>query len=322
MKKFLYRTCLLLIPIILLAYPLDLMLSGLLKQSHASPGEFEVMNDIYQGEAGCDIAIYGSSRAWVHIDPQVMQDSLNLSAYNFGVDGHNFWIQYLRHLEYRKHNRKPKKIIVSVDIFSLQKRADLYDPDQFLPYMLWNENITEYTSSFVGYKTADYYLPLVRYTGKSNALNSCLRIFLKGSGSTNFRTRGYAGMEREWNSDFDKAKANMDQYEMVLSKESIALFKSFIRECQENDIEVILVYTPEYIEGQQFVANRSEVIDLYREVSKANNLLFFDYSNDALCLDKYNFYNANHLNKAASAVFSKKFAHELKTRSGTALKWE
>ncbi|MBE2208298.1 MAG: hypothetical protein IAE84_11975, partial [Saprospiraceae bacterium] len=79
-----------------------------LKQTKKAPGEFEVWNDIYNSNVNCDIAIYGSSRAWVHIDPKILSHILQLNVYNFGIDGHNFWLQYLRHIEFLKYNPKPK----------------------------------------------------------------------------------------------------------------------------------------------------------------------------------------------------------------------
>src|SRR5690606_33484347 len=109
-----------------------------LKQSNYYKGEFEVMNDIYDGEAKTDVAVYGSSRAWVHFNSQILADELGMSVYNFGIDGHNFWLQYWRHLELIKYCGKPKYIIMAVDALSLERRDDLYNADQFLPYMLWN----------------------------------------------------------------------------------------------------------------------------------------------------------------------------------------
>ena len=144
----------------------DYFISNNHKKNHKYPGEIEVWNDIYAGNINSEIAIYGSSRAWVHIDPSILEDSLNLKAYNFGIDGHNFWLQYLRHKEYLKYNNAPKIILLSVDVFSLQKRKDLYELNQFLPFMLWNKNIIKFTSSYNGFTYKDYYFPLLRYKGK------------------------------------------------------------------------------------------------------------------------------------------------------------
>lgn len=315
MKKFILKTLYFFLPAILLAYPLDLVMSYYLSQSNESPGEFEVWNDIYNSNVNCDIAIYGSSRAWVHIDPKILNDSLELDVYNFGIDGHNFWLQYLRHLEFLKHNKKPKTIILAVDVFSLQKCIDLYGPDQFLPYMLWNSNIQEYTSSYVGYNTFEYYLPLLRYSGKSNALKTIIKNISKNQSSEKYRNHGFLGMDREWNNDLDKAKKNKATYEVKLDSTSIKLFEKFINECKINNIELIFVYTPEYIDGQKYVANRNDIIQMYRDISTKYSIEFYDYSNDSLCFDKKYFYNASHLNNTGAEIFSKTLARDLKART-------
>lgn len=315
MKKFIIKLLYFSLPILIIAYPLDFVMSYYLNQSNTYPGEFEVWNDIYSSNANCDIAIYGSSRSWVHIDPQILSDSLNIKVYNFGIDGHNFWLQYLRHIEFLKHNEKPKTIILSVDVFSLQKMKDLYQLDQFLPYMLWNSNIQEYTSSYIGYNKFDYYLPLVRYSGKSNAISLIKENIARDKVTNRYRQNGFLGMDREWNADLEKAKKGQKSYEINTDSNSIVLFEKFINECKANDIELIFVYTPEYIDGQNFVANRNDIIQIYRDLSTKYSIEFYDYSNDSLCLDKKYFYNASHLNKSGAEIFSKKLASDLKART-------
>ena len=104
MTSFLRKISYFLIPFVLLTWPLDLFLSHNLKKSTKHPAEYEVWNDIYSGQLNADIAIYGSSRAWVHINPEVLSQGLGKTVYNFGLDGQAFEIQYLRHIEYFKHN--------------------------------------------------------------------------------------------------------------------------------------------------------------------------------------------------------------------------
>lgn len=315
MKKFLLKIFYFILPLIIIAVPLDYGISYFLSKSNQYPGEFEVMNDIYNSKANCDVAIYGSSRAWVHIDPKIISDSLNLTAYNFGIDGHNFWLQYLRHLEFLKHNEKPKLIILSVDLFSLQKRIDLYESVQFLPYMLWNKNIKKFTSSYIGYNNMDYYLPLYRYVGKFNSLKTSAKILINGRPDIKFRNHGFLGIERKWNSDLEKAKSKQKYYEAKLDKKSVQLFETFIQECKDLKIKLALVYTPEYIDGQDFVANREEVINIYKNCSKKYNLKFYDYSNNKICYDKKLFYNASHLNNIGAELFTKEFTSDLKAQT-------
>jgi len=313
MRKFNFRLLVFSLPVIGLLWPLDYFLSYNLKKSNEYPGELEVMNDIYNGNLNCDIAVYGSSRAWTQFNPIIMENSLRMNVYNFGIDGHNFWIQYLRHLEYIKHNKKPKLIILVVDIFSLQKRMDLNEPIQFMPYMLWNKNIREYTSSYKYLNKLEYYIPLIRYAGKRNTLNTAIKNISRSSkDSKKYRNKGYKGMVREWTDDFDKAKAEMKQYNIVLDTASITLFDRFINECRALNIKLMFVYTPEYIDGQKFVSNRKDVFDIYKWYAKKYNLVFLDYSSDELSFKKELFYNASHLNSKGADLFTYKLTSDLK----------
>jgi hypothetical protein len=313
MKKFIFKILFFSFPIVLFMFLADFFISNNLKKSNESPGELEVWNDIYSGNINSDIVIYGSSRAWVHIDPSILEDSLNLKTYNFGIDGHNFWLQYLRHKEYLKFNKAPNLIIVSVDIFSLQKREDLYNSEQFLPYMLWNNDINKFTSSYNGFTYKDYYFPLLRFTGNIKKIKHILKWDQKIGNK--YRYKGFKGMEREWNSDLAKAKLKIPQYEISIDSSSVNLFNQFLFECKSKDIKVILVYTPEYIDGQNFIKNRNEIINKYYGFANKYNLLFLDYSNDILCKQKKYFYNSSHLNKKGAEVFTRRLSYDLKVHA-------
>lgn len=310
MKTFILKIIIFLVPVILFMLSAEYYLTNNLKKSHNIPAEIEVWNDIYEGNLNSDIAIYGSSRAWVHIDPNIIKDSLNMNAYNFGVDGHNFWLQYLRHKEFIKHNKQPKLIIMSVDVFSLAKRKDLYEINQFLPYMLWNENIIKFTSSYEGFNFEDYYLPFVRYYGRIRGAHSVLKSTLD---KELYRNNGFKGIESNW--DKDKAKLKKNNYSIVIDPNSIDLFEQFLIECKANNTNIILVYTPEHIEGQKFVKNRQQIIDVFSDFSEQYNLLFLDYSDDKMCENKEFFYNASHLNKKGAELFTSKLSHDIKVNT-------
>lgn len=318
MKHFIKKLLTFLLPLILLSYPIDLGISYLLQQKEkVFAGELEVWKDIYNSNINCDIAIVGSSRAWVQINPEILKDSLKLSTYNFGIDGHNFWLQYLRHSEYLKYNKKPKLIIVSVDLFTLEKRIDLYKHSQFLPYMLWNKEIYKFTISYKGFNKIDYYIPLVRYFGERTSLNYSLSKLFSKNNNEKLRNNGFAGKNKQWNSDLEKAKKEKGQLIIDIDKETIRLFKSFVKECKRNGTELILVYTPEYIEGQCFVSNRKDIINIYKDISYKENVAFYDYSNDSICFNKTLFYNASHLNMKGANIFTQKLAHDVKKYKNT-----
>jgi hypothetical protein len=107
-KQFLLKLFYFLLIFLILCLLLDILISSHLKKSNEYPGEFEVWNDIYNSTIEADLAIYGSSRAWVMFNSSILENELKKNVYNFGIDGHNFKLQYARHLEYLKHNPKPK----------------------------------------------------------------------------------------------------------------------------------------------------------------------------------------------------------------------
>lgn len=300
--------------VFVISWIIDISLSQVLKKSCKFIGEFEVWNDIYDGEIKSDIAIYGSSRAWVHFDPIIIENILGKTVYNYGIDGHNFWLQYLRHLEYLEYNNKPDYILLSVDIFSLDKRENLYNYEQFLPYMLWNKNMYNYTSSYEGFHELDYFLPLVRYYGKKSAQKVITNISEANNACTEpKRRKGYQAQKKLWSEDFETALEKKKFYESMVDNASLILFESFILECKKKDIKLILVYSPEYIDGQKYVQNRVDIIKIFEDFSKKYNLTYLDYSNDPMCNDKDYFYNASHLNEKGSILFSKKIGNDLKS---------
>jgi len=314
MKPFLCRVVVFLCLAALTAYPLDLLFSKRLAQM--PHGEFSVWSDIYAGKIDAEIAIYGSSRAWVHVSPKILQEHLGKKTYNFGMDGHNFWLQYLRHLEFFKHNPQPQIIIQTLDVtHTLTKREELYNEAQFLPYMLWNSDIYQFTRSYEGYSAWDYKIPFFRYFQRGN-------IFYRTAKDWRIRDRGYLGMNWKWNLDLERAQSEQDSLTMELDPGTLELFDRFLIECQSKGVQVILVYTPEYIGGQKFVKNRDEIISLFEHYAKKHNLFFLDYSSDPICFDTQYFYNALHLNRTGAELFSEKLATDLKKLIGRQPEWE
>ena len=313
MKKFLVTLFFFIAPIFLLSYFFDIYISKNLKKSNRfAEKEYPTWNAIYEGKVNSDLLIFGSSRAWIHIDPTMISDSLGISSYNLGLDGHNFWLQNLRYRELLKHNKRPKFIIFSLDYFTLKKNKDLYNSQQFLPYMLWNKEVKEATISYNGFSSIDYEIPLIRYYGNYDATVTAFKFSLGYLINPVTRVKGYKGRDEAWNSDFDNAKASMNTLKVKLDKPTIVLFDNFLKECKAKNIKLIFVYTPEYIEGQKYVSNRAQIMGLYKKYSKQYQIPFYDFSNDSISYQKKYFYNASHLNKVGSQLFTRKLIETLK----------
>lgn len=309
MKKFLKNIGVFGIILFLLAIGLDFYLTHKLINRN-SEGEIIVWKDIYENRLKeYDHFIYGSSRAWVHIDPSILEEKIGKKYYNLGADGQNFKVQKFRHEEL-KERTEIKSIIYSVDMFTLGTSEFIYKYEQFLPFMFWKENeVQNFLTPYGYFSFIDFYLPLTRYYGHRTVLSNLL--FTKDS-TTPSRIRGYAGQERVWNEDLEIAKKNLDFIEIKIDENLLTEFDLFLKECQIGNIQLVLIYTPEYIDGQKFVTNRSDVIKIYNDLSEKYKIPFLDFSSDSMNYNKDYFYNASHLNKKGAEVFTSKLADSLK----------
>lgn len=315
MKKSLKYLFIFLTPIFLLSYVLDILISKNLKNANRfAEGEFTTWNAVFDRKINSDIYIYGSSQAWVDFNPTMISDSLHTSVYNFGIDGHNFRLQYLRHKILFKNHVKPKIILLSVDLTSLEKAKDLYNFDQFLPYMLWNKDIEDATYSYNGFKLIDYKIPLVRYYGNHEAIETAFRFYFGHLNNPLKRIKGYQGQEIFWdNAQYQRNQLTVRNYDVTIDPEIMTLFEKFLNECKSQNIKLVFVKTPEYFETQKFVKNRNEILAIYTKYSKEYDIPFYDYSDDPISFQKKYFYNANHLNKTGAELFTGKLIHTLKS---------
>lgn len=285
----------------------DRVLSKKLETTNLNEGEFEVWSDIYKGNIKADLAVYGSSRAWVHFNPEIVENKTGLNTYNFGVDGQNFAIQYLRHHEYFENNLKPKLIVFSLDVFTFEKKDKLYNSDQFLPYMFQHSRYFNTLIETENFNLYDFILPSVRYFGKYELLYK----LAKSNAYSKFRKKGFRGNKSRWVENQHRALENDSKYTVKIDVNLINKFKENIRELKNQGINVIFVYTPEYVKNQDFVQNRDKIFEIFQAISKAEKIPFWDYSKDSISFEKQLFYNSEHLNDFGAAIFSKKFSNDL-----------
>lgn len=313
MKSFIIKFSLYSVIIFAVFVFVDLLLSvGLKKSKTMVDGEFIVWNEIFSEAFDMDLVVYGGSRAMVHFNTEMIEQGLNRQSYNLGMNGLEFLHQYVRHREYMNHNDPPKYILMSIDGYTFQKDRNLFNEDQFLPYLLHNMTFKKYLLDINSFSFIDYYLPLVRYYGRRGAIKRGIKGLILGEEKTSNRHKGYTARDLEWNDDFGNAMASLGHYEIKIDSMVYDLFDGFLKECREKNIKVIMVYTPEYIGVDDFVINRNEGIKIIEDFSTKYNIPFFNYTKDELCFSKEYFYNALHLNKTGSTLFTQKLIDDLK----------
>jgi len=227
-------------------------------------------------------------------------------------------MQYYKFNQYLNYNKKPRLIIQTLDIFTLNKRQELYNFEQFLPY-LYKPSIRKATKYFIGFEFVDYFIPFLRYKDKEiiqlgfNVFFSLPIDKINFKPELNNKYKGYKGMDRKWDFTFDKFKLNNPQgINYKIDSLTFSLMEIFLDYCKKQNLKVIFVYTPEYIENQYLTNNRNEIFKIYNDLSKKYNVLFLDYSKDSISYNKNFFYNSQHLNKKGSELFSQKLAIDIK----------
>jgi hypothetical protein len=301
------------LPIILLAYPLDIFLSkGLQMNNEYAAGEFAVWNDIYQGSITADLVIYGNSRAWRHYDPEIIKKKLGYSAYNMGIDGQNFRLQNFRHEAYLKNNTKPKVIIISYDVYTFIKHDGIYNKQQFLPYMLFNKTMYHHTRSYHEFTWFDFNIPLMRYRFETGAMFKALKHYFKEEKQIGARKAGFQGLEKDWDKSVTEKIDKIENYRIVIDSSLIPIFKDFTNSCKKQRIQVLLVNSPEYNKTLDAIDNRKEVRSFIRSLAREENLDFIDFNMHPIGDSISYFYNSGHLNARGAERFSEVLCDSLR----------
>jgi len=161
-----------------------------------------------------------------------------------------------------------------------------------------------------GFSDFDFYIPTLCYQSNISDIITGFVAFW-GKHYPNRRYKGYQGQERKWNGIELEKILSGDSLVSEIDPNIVQQFDSFLNHCKKNNMQVVMVFSPEYIKATKFTKNKNEVMNIYRSFSKKYDFPFLDYSTDSLCYDTTYFYNAMHLNKIGAELFSSKLAHDI-----------
>jgi len=270
-------------------------------------------NEIYNHEINADIVINGSSRAYKQVSPKILDSITKQNAYNLGIEGYHIPMQITKYNIYKQQQSQPKNIIHIVDHFSLQKRKDLYNVEQFLPY-LSDTTLRNQLKKYEGLKWSDYGLPYVKYIGKSNYIMAGLLSYFNLKKFNNPTYKGYnPNLKSEWEPAFDEElRSNPFGKKVYIQPNVVKQFNDFIKK-ESDKTTIFIVYAPEYYEFQSYIKNRNEIVKIYQTIANNyNNVHFIDFKNNKICNKKDYFYNPTHLNQKGAELFSNDLAKRIK----------
>lgn len=302
MKKFLIRSGITILFLFVVAWMSDRCITNNLHKSKARL--FASWNDIFYGNMQCDAVIMGSSRAWVQYSPVILDSVLDINSYNLGVDGRAIDAEIVKYNTYRLYNPKPKLILQNVDFGNLGI-SNGYEREQFLPY-LFCDSLYRMTKESEGFSIADKFLPLVRYAGYFQVIKEGLLLPNKLNKFDLYK--GYHAGEGNWNGN---VFATVDCVGFNHGQKAISMFVNYLQRCNKEDVLVVFVFAPVYIGVTEKMDDPQQMFDLYDSIASIYHCPVLNYTYSYLSYDTAYFYNATHLNKEGSELFSLQLANDL-----------
>lgn len=243
-----------------------------------------------------DVLIFGSSRANHHYYPELFEDSLKMSYYNVGRDG-NFIFYHYAVLKGILARHKPKIIILDFVKNEFKKNNESYERlSCLLPYY----NSHPEMRSTIELKGPNEKVKLLSEIYPYNS--SVITIAVGNSKSNKKRKSDYKGYVA-LNSSFKGSELNNDdKQDYEIDSVKINYFKSFIGECINSKIKILIVCSPYYYKSNY----EDNSIVTAKRIAKSNNVRFYDFSKDSVFLGKNNlFADKNHLNDFGAQKFTK-----------------
>ena len=306
MRKFLTRLLLfLLLPLPLLFFLDHAVTAGLHKSRFLYYADW---NDLFAGKIDADLIVLGSSRAYLHVSPRILDSMLLMNTYNLGMDGCTFPMQQDILRLYLKHNKKPRYILQEVGFPIFAPPDTIQYRHEMLAYVQDTTVRSILEQRGVRLSFGDRYVPLFRYNGELPLLAEGLRSYV-GLGAKEVKYKGYEGRDQPWDSTFYFFKKKYPNGMMAdVDTGIMRSFSAYLGFCTANEIQVILFYAPTYYESRPYILNFAEIHKSIQDTAIAHDVPFLDYTEDTLNAHRYYFYNTQHLNKKGSELFSQRLA--------------
>lgn len=270
---------------------------------------FMSWHEMQQGDINADLLIMGNSRALSHFEPWTIDSICGTTSYNIGIGAYAITVEDFKYNWYRLYNKKPDRIVMQVDQFTLRNDSapHRHQSEQFLP-LIYDRRFHDEMRR-VGYGWMDLHCPLYRYWGYQMVIKNGLFEYL---GIKHYVTepsrRGLHYETAEWDGTELAAMDTLDAMENISGKE---YFEGFMQKCTDEGVNVLLVNSPIYA-AANLKTKRLDALDAYYDsIAKVHNTEYWNYNDGyELCNDTSNFVVSMHMNPSAAHRFSIDFANK------------
>lgn len=254
-------------------------------------------------ETEAEMLIFGASRANHHYDVKLIEESTVMSVHNVGRDAESIFYQtaVLKSIIKRY---TPKKIILDFPGTFANEQGDYDRIFSLLPYYDSHPEVRDIVELKSNFEKLKLFSKIYPYNSSLVTIAVGNLEFNKERKNNKFVYKGYVPLTGVFNQKIDSLPI-AESYE--IDKNKMDVFENFIKIATENDIELVIVYSPVY-----YLYNRDYTIELCESICKKYDIKFFDFSKDENFLSKPDFFqDKTHLNSEGATLFTKKILQEI-----------
>lgn len=248
-----------------------------------------------------NVLVFGSSRAMHHYDPRILEDSLAMSCYNCGKDGHGILTMYP--ILVNVTNRYSPKVI----IYEVTPNFDLineHDNDRYLsisrPFDK-DKRVINLLNSIDNNSQLKMYSSLYKYNGW---LMSMVGDNLRPSKSDIKGYRPGEGVINYVPNNENVKKPLLSEYDSL----KLQYLQNIADLCKEKNIALFFAVSP------QFMQEDDSVFDPLYDIANRNKIRVLNhYCDSAFSMTKEFFYDRTHMNHIGAEAYTAFFANEIKT---------
>ncbi|KRB54162.1 hypothetical protein [Flavobacterium sp. Root186] len=300
MKKFIIKSILFLIPVLLFTIFLENLIRSV-------PNDYSIKKEyLDKNSAKIEVLILGSSHTYFGIDPKYITAKTFNSAYISQSVDYDFEILK----KYKTRFKQLKYIVIPIDYFSLYSRLE----EGTEKWRIKNYNVYYNVNSSGPFKLSNHF-ELLNGKVSDNIMRVNLHYKEHKNDNITCNGSGWGTIYKSENSinltETGKAAAKrhtINIQDNIYYKENIKTIKSIIQLAEEINVKVIFITSPAY---KTYTANLEPnqlkgTIGFMNKTSKDNrNVMYYNLLEDKSFIDK-DFYDADHLNEIGAKKLSLK----------------
>jgi hypothetical protein len=246
-----------------------------------------------------NVIILGSSRAHEHYIPKIIEDSLNITCFNTGMDGNYMLNSFAIYKSLVKRNT-PKVVLMDISLREIFIGSGGYDElSSLLPYFKKKEEIREIIllkSKFERlkhlsgiYPFNSTFLEIVESNLRSEDINVL---------------KGYQPL---YGSIKDSTINYLQESEQQVDSIKLKILHSIASDCNARNIRLIFIQSPRYV-----IASQEKSVSILNELVGFHGAEFWNYINDPIFLKPAYFRDGAHMNDLGAHEFTKTVVNRLR----------